>query len=271
MLFPYAQANFKEAQALLIGIPDESKCLGRRGCSLGPDYIRKVATMHNVFKDGTLQLPQVGEINFNLCDLGNIKKSDISSIPKLKEKLPIFIGGDHSITFEIIKALNYEKLSIIYFDAHPDAICSRKKYFGSVVCDILNAYPQYRILEIGTRAMNKEELSNLENKKIKFFSPMEIDEKRKKILAQIKKIGKPIYLSIDMDCFDPAFAPGVCTPSPFGLNPNFVLEVAKLISNKIVGFDIMQTNPNYDLYENTGQIASNLIINILALIFENKK
>lgn len=88
----------------------------------------------------------------------------------------------------------------------------------------------------------------------------------KKVFRKIKsRVGKYIYISIDMDVLDPAFAPGVSSPVPGGLNSNELIYLLKKLSGlKLVGFDVMETNPKYDIQYMTSHLASRIIIEMIS-------
>lgn len=136
--------NFDDAEVVILGIPDESKSHAlRKGASESPDKIREISSIRDVYnRDGSpsLGLPFSG-LKKKIYDYGNIKRTQVSeTIDKIisKSKIPLSIGGDHSISVEIIKSISkkYDSLSLIYFDAHPDFISSTRNYYGSVFYDV---------------------------------------------------------------------------------------------------------------------------------------
>jgi len=277
----YAWANaksYKEAKSVLVGVPDESGShAGRKGASKGPDMLRKASRTEIFERRGkkTISQPQTGKLKGKLFDYGNVARKRVAGLAEkiVKDgKKPIFIGGDHSITFEVLKGLNKQKkeIKVIYFDAHPDFICSSHNYYGSVVCDAsrLRNVNLRKSVEIGIRAPEKEELLNLKRKKIRVFHPIDIVEKGiANTFNQIKRIvGKGnIYLSIDLDVLDPAFAPGVDTPVPGGLTTNQLFYLTKKIAALgLIGFDVMELSPAYDIQERTSHLAAKLVIEVLA-------
>jgi len=261
---------------VLFGVPDESESHSyRNGTARAPDHIRKISRIREVFKrDGkeSIAQPEQGQISDNVFDYGNIKKKDVSSMVShllSKNKKPIMIGGDHSITFEVLKGLNKKDISVIYLDAHPDFVCSSHSYYGSVLCDAsrLKNINLKKSVEVGIRAPEKEELINLKKKKITTITPFDVAERGiKKIVDEIKKrVGKNVYLSIDVDSVDPAFAPGVSTPVPGGLTSNEFLYLIKQLSKlNLIGFDVVEVNPKYDVNEMTAHLAARAIAEIIS-------
>lgn len=146
MRFAWAKEDsFEGADVIILGVTDESGSHAlRKGASKAPDQIRKVSNEREIFERKgikTITLPEVCGLNKKIFDYGNVKKGEIAKLVEIivnKGEIPVTIGGDHSITAEILKGIDKtkRKISIVYFDAHPDFICSSRKYYGSVVCDI---------------------------------------------------------------------------------------------------------------------------------------
>jgi len=278
MKFAYAFAKkFEQADIILFGVKDDSKSYAKKsGASKGPDAIRKASNQKDVFyrrKEKIFEAAEDHELKKKMFDAGNIKKKDVAKfVEKIIEngKLPLCLGGDHSITYEAIKGVSskMKDISIIYFDAHPDFVTSEHNYHGSVIGDAikLKGVNKKAIVEVGIRAPEPEELRNIKKSHIKSIAAFDIVEKGvKKVLAEIKKTaGKNVYLSIDLDVVDPAFAPGVDVPCPGGLTSNQLIYFFKnLIDLNLVGIDIMEVSPKNDIDQMTADLASKLIIEYL--------
>lgn len=260
----------------MFGVPDESGSHAtRKGTSRGPNKIREASYREVFFRKGkrTVAHPQ-DPVDKKIYDYGNIKKKELSKHVMnvaSKNKLPIVLGGDHSITFEALKGLNKlnKEFSIVYFDAHPDFICSSLNYYGSVVCDALKLknIKFKRSMEIGLRALEKEEMMNIKRKNIYVCTAVDVErfgiQKLMKIIKRTLK--KPVYLSVDMDVIDPAFAPGVDTPVPGGLTSNEIIYLCKEIAKiGLIGFDVMETSPPHDIQDMTSHLASKLILEVVS-------
>jgi agmatinase len=271
MKFVYADATLKEADFVLIGVGDETGShASRAGSRKGPDAIRNVAYERCVFKrKGRFSFAQVssGKIDKKIHDYGNVEKKKIAKVVEVaaKDKIPIVLGGDHSITIEILK--NFKDAVIIYFDAHPDIISSMHGYYGSVLSDI--EVDLGNSVEIGVREPEIEELKNIKKNRLEVVYAEDFEEKGLPEIWEIikkKTKGKKVYVSVDLDVFDPAIAPGVSTPVPGGLRFNQVLYLMKRIMSQleIVGFDIMELNPRYDKDEMTAHLAVKLLLEMVA-------
>lgn len=269
--------SFDDAEIVIVGIPDESKSHAlRKGTSEAPHKIREISSIRDTYKRGddiSLGLP-LGGITKKVYDYGNVERNQIGDvIDKIvsSSKIPISIGGDHSITVEIIKSVSkkYGQLSLVYFDAHPDFISSINGYYGSVFYDVLPYIDTKTSIQIGIRTPEKEEIDNIKKYDLQVITPFDIiQDGMQKISKKIlDTIGKNAYISLDMDAIDPAFAPGVSVPVPLGLTNIDVTFLLKSIAKKgIYGFDMMEMCPNYDIRDRTSHLASRIISEIISSV-----
>ena len=267
--------HFEEADIVIVGIPDESKSHAlRKGTSEAPHKIREISNIRDTYKRGdeiSLGLPLDGIIK-KVYDYGNIERSQIEdSIDKIvsKSKIPISIGGDHSITALIIKSVSkkYGPLSLVYFDAHPDFVSSVHGYYGSVFQDVLQYIDINTSIMIGIRTPEKEEMDNIRKYDLPVITPLDIIrngiQKTEEII--LNRIGKNTYVSLDMDVIDPAYAPGVSVPVPLGLrNTEVALLLKSIVKKGICGLDIMEVCPNYDIKDRTSHLASRIISEVIS-------
>ncbi len=276
----FAWANcdrVEDADVVFIAVPDESGSHAeRKGAAEGPDQIRRVSnSMATVIHAGSRSLIQPGTaiLAKKIFDYGNVAKGELTAIlSQLIEsgKKPVVVGGDHSITFEVLKAFRAPGLAVVYFDAHPDFICSEKHYYGSVMCDIssLKGVDLSASVMIGVRAPEPEELENLSRSKVRVISPVDILEQG--IIGVFQEVqrrimGHPVYISVDMDVLDPAFAPGVDVPVPGGLTSNeLIYLVTRIAPLGTVGFDVMEVSPPNDIHDVTSATAAKLIIETIS-------
>lgn len=187
-----------------------------------------------------------------------------------KNKIPILIGGNHTIT--LASALAFPKdVYFISFDAHADL---RDEYEGSKInfaCVSRRVYEiNKNLIEIGVRSMSKDEFDFANENKIKIYFKQDMEKKGltnviKEIVKEIS--GKKVYLNIDSDCLDPAIAPGVSWPEPDGLNWNEILFLLKEITrnSKVVGFDLVEVSPMPG-NSITEALASRLIYKLIGIV-----
>ncbi|MER5176494.1 MAG: arginase family protein [Candidatus Nitrosocosmicus sp.] len=272
--------RLSEADIVIIGVPDESKSHARRkGTSKGPDIIRITSNQSDFFeRNGKIIpiCPMRGHIdNKKVFDDGNINRQDLYQLIfdlVSAKKIPILIGGDHSITTIALQAIDdfFGKVGLLYFDAHPDFVSSTTDYYGSVLSDSSKCIDFEKSLLVGTRSAEFEELRNVDKRGLEVITPIDITERG------ILNIGDRIkyknnngkrYISIDLDCLDPAFAPGVSVPSPCGLSSIDLIFLTKLaISTGIVGLDIVEFTPDFDINNLTASLAARILLESIASI-----
>ena len=266
--------NFDDAEFVIVGIPDESESHAlRKGTEEAPFKIRQISNLRDSFeRDGKISLGRPFEgSEKKVHDFGNITRSEIENIyDKISEssKIPISIGGDHSITRQIINALakRHGKISLVYFDAHPDFVSSTTNYYGSVVNDVLSNIEIASSIQIGIRTPEQEELDNIKKFNLQVITPFDIQKHGIKLVTNsvLHRLGDKVYVSFDMDCIDPAYAPGVSVPVPMGLNSTDAVYLLKEIVKKgIVGMDIMEVCPSFDVKDRTSHLASRIISEVL--------
>jgi agmatinase len=268
-----------EANIVLIGVPDESKSYAKRkGTSRAPDVIRLASNEFEYFKrEGKIIpiSPMRGSLkNKKIMDLGNIRREELyQSIVDLvlNNKIPIIIGGDHSITTLALEAIGdaLGKISLLYFDAHPDFVSSTRNYYGSVITDSAASIDFKKSMLIGTRAAEPEELENAISVGLEIVTPMDIAELgvlnvTKKVMS---KVNDKKYISIDLDCLDPAFAPAVSVPSPAGLSSiDLIYLVKQAVATGIIGIDIVELSPDFDVGNLTAYLAARILLESIASI-----
>lgn len=274
-----AHSSF-EADVVIVGVPDESKSHAKRkGASRGPDSLRQASNESGFFeRNGKLipVCPILGKISNKLIfDYGNIPRENLQRLITdlvASNKIPIVIGGDHSITSTVLQATGdiHGKLGLFYFDAHPDFVSSTTDYYGSVLTDSSRWIDFSKSMLIGTRAAEPEELENAESVGLEVITPIDVAKLGISQVAnklQAKGYNNKRYVSIDLDCADPAYAPGVSLPSPCGLSSIDLVYLVKLVVNSgIVGIDIVELSPDFDLNNMTADLAARILLESIASI-----
>lgn len=268
--------DFDESEIVIVGVPDESQSHSlRKGTSEAPHFIREISNIRDSYtRKGTksIGLPLSGTFQKKVFDYGDIQREKIDEVfSKIisKSKIPILIGGDHSISSKAIKAISKksEPISLVYFDAHPDFISSTTNYYGSVFQDVLPHIDIKSSIQIGIRTPEQEEIDNIKKHDLKIITPFDIVEKGVKEISNtiLQTIGKNVYISFDMDSVDPAFAPGVSVPVPMGLkNVEAVYLLKAITSQGIIGMDLMEVCPSYDIKDRTSHLASRIIAEVIS-------
>lgn len=265
---PDAVSSYHDSKYVVFGVPFDGTSSYRRGSRLAPNSIRKAY-------DNLESFDPFYNVNFpdlKICDLGDAIVGEdvvenvytvetIVSIIKKDGKIPIMLGGEHSITVGAIR--NFSECTMIIIDAHSDF---RDGYMGNplnhacVTRRSLEVLGKNRIISIGTRSVSKEEYESERFNDVEFVFSSEVRKRGiDKIIDDMNDFAsKKIYFSIDMDGIDPAFAPGVGTPEPYGLMDTDVKRLINRFARNSIGFDIVEMTPLYD-NGNTSMLAAKLI------------
>jgi agmatinase len=203
-----------------------------------------------------------------------IEEVKFSVGPAIKDgKFIVAMGGEHSINIPIIQSFEKKDIALITIDAHLD---SRDEYLGtpySHACVTRRAADHLgldNVFALGVRSISNEELER--DDVVPYISSFEIFEKGiewaiKKALSTVK--NEKIYLSLDIDGIDPAFAPGTGTPEPFGLTPLDVKKIINSVGDRLTGFDITEVCPPADHSGITSVLAARLINEVLVVRAKN--
>jgi arginase len=179
-----------------------------------------------------------------------------------KGERPVSLGGDHSVTYPIVKAFarRYPELTIIHFDAHPDLYDEFEGSRVSHACPfarIMEDRLAKRLVQVGIRTMNGHQREQAES-----FG-VEIVQMSALPAYDRLKVQGPVYISFDMDVLDPAFAPGISHREPGGMTVREVIAHLHAIEGNIVGADIVEYNPTQDVGGMTAAVAAKIVKEIL--------
>ena len=177
-------------------------------------------------------------------------------------KRPVSLGGDHSITYPIVKAFatGYPELTIFHFDAHPDLYDEFEGNRLSHACPfarIMEAALAKRLVQVGIRTMVRHQREQAER-----FGVEVVEMQDLPAYAKLKAKG-PVYITFDMDALDPAFAPGVSHREPGGMSVREAIAHLHAIKGTIVGADLVEYNPVQDVAGMTASVAAKILKEIL--------
>ena len=262
-IFGGMQSPFEKAKYVVFGVPFDVTSTYRTGARFGPNAIRHASLNIETYSFRT----GIDAEDLLLHDLGDlhVSTSPKRTVDMLKllvedllaaKKTPIAIGGEHTITLGIMKGLGVkaQKTALVSFDAHLDL---RKEFLGLTLSHttfmrlINEEVKPAKIIEVGTRAVCKEELAYAKKSGINFFTSQQIrKEGAGQIIQRLKEelaSYESLYLTVDMDVLDPAFAPAVQNPEPEGLETHTLLDIlCALCDKRVVGFDGVEIAPVYD-------------------------
>jgi len=259
ILFADANSDYKKARYVICGVPFDGTSSFRTGSRLAPQEMRAASynfeTYSNFFDiDLTdVQIHDAGDLEVASTIDETLVMISVTAEKYIRDgKIPIMLGGEHSLTLPFVNACKnkYPDLGFVVLDAHMDL---RQEYNGeknSHACIsrhiIENVTQKYA--SVGIRSGNREEYDYVNENNIKVFSAEDVFSNGiESVIDDIRKeIKGPIYLSVDMDAIDPAYAPALGTPEPYGLTPRDVREVISCLAPEIVGFDLVEIAPEYD-------------------------
>ena len=279
----WADLKLEESKAALLGVPWDSSSTAYPGQRFAVKSIREELNLFNAY-DFDLKK----NVFNSFTDLGNLEvlqgnrketqeRLD-STIEKLFERnpkiIPVFLGGDHSIAYQAVHAMNKagKKFDYSVFDAHLDLWqeYGNELHHGNFNRFLFEENLVEKRMQLGTRTFEENRKSNLKKFKVKSFHLQEIRKKgfqkaKKEIQKEINKMNK-IYLSIDIDVLSPEHCPGTGHPEPEGFSVNELNELIKLFKGKIIAADICEVNPLIDSGRITSVNAAYLLKTILSML-----
>jgi len=256
---------------LLQGILFDEKSSFLRGPAKAPPEIRAAyhSSSANYFAENGLEVsPDVFE---DKGDFKIEKYSDIEQITSdnLNQNSPIVtLGGDHSISYPVIKAIHqeYGSLEILHIDAHGDLYDSFDGDRYSHACPfarIMEDKLAHRLVQIGVRTLNTHQREQAKKFGVEIIEMKDLD------LQKLPVFKKPLYLSVDIDALDPSCAPGVSHQEPGGLMVRELLHIIQAIEVPIMGADIVEYNPERDINKMTAMVCAKIFREILSKIVAN--
>jgi agmatinase len=261
----------RRAKLALIGFRYDENSSFMKGAADAPPQIRAAfrSDAANLFSESGVDLGTEG-LFFDAGDIEPVSGSDTMTLIQdsmstlLNDGLaPIALGGDHSITYPIVKAFarKFPELSILHFDAHPDIYDEFQGNRYSHACPFARIMEEKlvkRLVQVGIRTATTHQ-----REQIKKFG-LEVVEMRDWKHGLAFEFDTPVYISFDVDALDPAFAPGVSHREPGGLSTRQAIDLIQRIKGRIVGADIVEFNPRMDPLHVTGTVCAKLLKEIAA-------
>ena len=257
-----APLDFSSATFIFAGVPFDKTSTYRQGSKQGPAAIRSASQViesyclqeQNDIDAALLPLADIGDVNFEPDSVQSMLQAVESVVTQIvqQEKIPILLGGEHTLTLAAVRALPRD-IVLLQFDAHMDLRDRFNAQEFSHACvqrRIVEQLGPDHLIQIGLRAVSKEEFDYARSHKISFYTCDDIrKESAAKIAQQINDAippGPPIYISIDMDVLDPAYAPAVGNPEAAGLTTHELLTILRVIAPRAMMLDVTEVAPRYD-------------------------
>ena len=277
--------SFRESNVAVYGVPLDATTSFGKGTSRGPEAIRLASARQietfvlyekvdiydrvGIFDLGDLKLPKSKSIAKTLAYLDSAIPKVVSSLRK-DGKVPVMLGGEHTLSYYQLKALAEEEPVIIHFDAHRDM---KPEYEGLKICHTTPFYHLLKyisgknLIQIGIRQTDREENETATKNGVTTFDAWEVHDDIGAVADHLQKVtaGKKIYISFDIDGYDLPYVPCTGTPEPFGLDPFQVLKLLNAISPSahLIGIDMVEVGlKNGDYRE--GVLATQTLYRILS-------
>ncbi len=264
-----ASENYEKAKAVLVGLPMDYTVSLRPGARFGPQQIRNISIgleTYSPYQDkdlaeivyydaGDVELP------FGNTEGSLVRMEEVARKIFAEGKKPFFLGGEHLVSLPLIKACVdfFPELVVLHFDAHTDL---REEFYGeenshaTVMRKAADFLGKNNLYQFGIRSGLKEEFEFARENTHLYID--EIFPALEHVVKEIK--GKPVYLTLDIDVLDPAFAPGTGTPEPGGCSSREIFKAILTMQDlNIVGMDLVEVAPAYDQSERTAILAAKIL------------
>ncbi len=250
----------------IIGFPWDEHSSFQRGAAEAPPLIRRAlfSDASNMWTETGIDLREQGRItdvgDLDLYSSGDARERIEAAISGLLSQSlrPLSLGGDHAVSYPIVRAMRkaHPKLTVVQFDAHPDLYDEFEGDRYSHACPFARIMEEGladRLIQIGIRTMNAHQRAQADR-----FG-VEVIDMRAWDGALSLTLDSPVYISVDMDVFDPAFAPGVSHREPGGLSVRDVIRAIHGLRATVVGADVVELNPRNDPLGVTAIVCAKLV------------
>ena len=273
---PKSPEEIRPGSVALLGVPTDENSSMLRGPAQAPAKIREVlysGSSSDCSEDGTVilggGLDDAGDLAFGAGEegFGEIERGVGALLDRGAHVLAL--GGDHAITWPVVRAhaARYPNLAILQFDAHPDLYDDfegNRLSHASPLARIMEAGLAKRLVQVGIRSTNRHLREQVERFKVEQVTMREFTSD-----VTIDFGAAPVYVTIDLDVLDPAYAPGVSHHEPGGLSVRDILRVLDKTTGRIIGADIVELNPLRDPVGTTAAVAAKLVKELAARLLRD--
>jgi len=279
-------SSLEQSQIAILPIPFEATTSYGKGTKYGPEEILRASAYVEFYDDETEKelcfdkgIATLKPLNFNKLNTKEALALIETNTEKILElgKFLVCLGGEHTITLPVVKLFfkKFPNMSILQFDAHSDL---RIEYednpysHACVMARILEFFPSERIVQVGIRALCKEEAELIKEKSINTYFASKIKQNSYGsdwISKVVDSLSEEVYITFDVDFFDPAIMPSTGTPEPEGFNYTQAIEIVRQVvrsGRKVVGFDVVELAPIKNIHH-PNLTTARLIYKMLNIIF----
>jgi agmatinase len=261
----------------LLGVPWEEHSSYLRGCASAPRAIRAALCSESSNPSTESGLDLGSDARFR--DAGDLEipsgdDAALSAIEKgVEQQLAsgthvLALGGDHAISYPVVRAhaARHPGLTLVHFDAHPDLYDVFEGDRLSHACPFARIMEQglaKRLVQIGIRTLNAPQRAQVERFGVEL---VQMKDFRPDLVVEA---SGPVYVTVDLDGLDPAYAPGVSHPEPGGLTTRDVIGVVQRLRGRVVGADVVELNPTRDTDGTTARVAAKIAKELLARLLSD--
>ncbi len=276
-----SETSYEESDVVILGVPLDTTTVYRPGTRFGPLKIREMSyalETYSFWLQRDLKEMRVFDFGNNYTPFEPVYSLDYEIDKIYREvkgiirdgKKVIALGGSHLITYPIVKAISdFRDISVVHFDAHADLVDrynGEKLSHATVMRRVSEVVGIENVYQFGIRSGTEEEYNYAKN----------VHPDLEELKETFSNMEGDVYISVDIDCFDPAFAPGTGTPEPAGITPSeFFKEfyeiyhtiVRKSSNFTVIGFDVVEVSPPYDNSDITSILAARIVRDFILMFF----
>jgi len=279
--------RLRGVRAVFIGIPFDGGTTYRPGARFGPGAIRQASRLlraYNYFTDShpfeTLNACDYGDIDIVPGNIVRTMEMVEAEVAKLRA-IPFIAGGDHSITLPVLRAMKrrHGRVNLLHLDSHFDFWDSHwgeRFTHGSWLRRAREEGLLKDVVQVGIRGSfpSKEDLTDGRKLSVKTYTTIDATDRPSILAEKVSALKGKTYLSLDIDVADPSSAPGTGTPEAGGLSSLQLIRFIRSIDLDLVGMDVVEVSPPYDVSEITSILAANLLyegMSVLAARFDDAR
>ena len=259
----------------LIGLPYDASSSYQRGPAEAPPIIREAlwSPSANTWTELGVDIgvegvvTDAGDLDLTGCVSADARRVIEAAIARLvgSGARPVALGGDHAVTYPVLRAIRPRapRLTIVHFDAHPDLYDEFEGDRFSHACPFARVMEEQladRLIQVGIRTMNGHQRSQAARFGVEVIEMRQLSDD-----FRISTAG-PVYVSIDIDVLDPAFAPGVSHREPGGVTVRQLLGFIQSLAGPIVGADVVELNPRFDSSGVSAMAAAKVLRELLGVM-----
>ena len=258
----------------LIGLPTDVNSSFLRGPAKAPAHIRQAlfSDMGNLATErgpelvADIAIEDAGDLPLDESATDDARIEEAVRSACTDNAVPILLGGDHAVTYPALRGIAavHGPVNILHFDAHPDLydeLGGNRRSHASPFARIMEKGLAVRLIQVGIRTLNAHQ-----REQARRFG-VEMVEMRDFAVAAVPIPPGPLYISIDLDSLDPAYAPGVSHHEPGGLTVRQMLDVLARVEGGLVGADVVELNPDRDINGMTAAVAAKLVKELCGLAY----